>query len=111
MERRLAQRFKIHVPIIVEWLDQSKTVRRGVGFTRDASSKGVFAWCEGDCPPFESEIAVALLFPGAGPDAKPWRMRSNGRVVRVVDTPEGKGFAASLEGLGRATGPPWPPIQ
>jgi hypothetical protein len=116
MEHRRAPRFVVRVPIIFEWQDESKTSRQGIGFTRDMSSYGVFAWCEEGCPPRHSEITVALLFHGIGLEAKPWHMQSTGRVLRVHDAPQGKGFAATLDDLGTAApddDPPWhkPVIQ
>ena len=102
VEHRHASRFEVHVPIIFEWRDQSTTSRQGIGFTRDMSRYGVFAWCEEECPPRHSEITMVLLFPGIGPEAKPWQMRSTGRVLRVHDAQQGKGFAATLDDLGMA---------
>jgi hypothetical protein len=114
VEQRRAPRFEVHVPVIFEWRDKSGTSRRDAGFTRDMSRNGVFAWCEGECPPSHTEITMALLFPGIGPDAKPWRMRSTGYVLRTHDAPEAKGFAATVENLGTAVlddEPPWFRVQ
>jgi hypothetical protein len=114
VEHRRAPRFEVHVPIIFEWRDKSGTLRQDAGFTRDMSKTGVFAWCEGECPPCHTEITMALLFSGIGPVAKPWRMRSTGRVLRTRDAPEGKGFAATLEGAGATVmddEPPWFRVQ
>jgi hypothetical protein len=116
VKHRRAPRFAVRAPIIVELQDESGTSRQGIGFTRDMSRNGVFAWCEEECPPRHSEITMALLFPGIGPDAKPWRMRSTGRVVQAHDAQQGKGFAATLDDLGTAVlddDPPWhkPVIQ
>jgi len=114
LEQRRAPRFEVHVPVIFEWREESGASRRESGFVRNISRNGIFAWCEGECPPCHTEIHVALLFPGIGPDAKPWRMRSAGRVLRVHAAPAGKGFAATLEDVGMAVlgnGPPWFRVQ
>jgi hypothetical protein len=114
VERRRTPRFEVRVPVIFEWRDESGSFRRDAGFTRDMSRNGVFAWCEGERPPWHAEITMAMIFPGIGPDAKPWRMRSTGRVVRTHDAQQGKGFAATLDDLGTAVlddNPPWSRVQ
>jgi hypothetical protein len=100
VEQRRAPRYKTHVPVIFEWLDKSGTIRLDGGFTRDISRQGIFVWCEGECRPCRREIMIALLFQGIAAHPKPWRMRSTGRVLRVHDAPENKGFAVTLQNLG-----------
>jgi len=100
VEHRRSPRFEVHVPVIFDWVDESGTQRRGGGFTRDVSESGVFAWCEGECPPRGTNIRIALLLPGIEPTSKAWRMESTGRVVRTIDdVPEAKGFVATLDNL------------
>ena len=100
MERRRSARFEVHVPVIFGWIDESGTQQREGGFTRDVSEDGVFAWCEGECPPCGSAIRIALLLPGIEPTSKAWRMKSTGHVVRTIDdVPEAKGFVATLDDL------------
>jgi hypothetical protein len=97
VEQRRSLRFGVYVPVIVDWTDESGTQRRGGGFTRDISEKGVFVWCKGDCPSCGAGIHIMLLFPGVEPTSKAWRMESKGAVVRMIDdVSEGRGFAATL---------------
>lgn len=102
MEQRRAPRYETRVPVIFKWLDNSGTVRLEGGFTRDISRQGICVWCEGQCAPCHAEITIALLFQGIGSHPQPWRIRSTGRVLRVHDAPESRGFAATLEKLAAA---------
>jgi hypothetical protein len=100
VEHRLSLRFELHVPVMFDWLDESGTWRQGGCFTRDVSETGVFAWCEGDCPPCFTVVRISLLLPGIEPTSKAWRMESTGYVVRVIDdVPGGRGFVAHLDEL------------
>lgn len=100
MEHRRSPRFEVHVPVIFHWVDESGTQQRGGGFTRDVSESGVFAWCEGECPPRGTNIRIALLLPGIEPTSKAWRMESTGHVVRTIDdVPGAQGFVATFDEL------------
>ena len=98
MEHRRSLRFELHVPVMFDWMDESGTWRQGGGFTRDVSEKGVFAWCEGDCPHCSAVIRISLLLPGIEPNSRAWRMESTGYVLRVIDGDSGeRGFVAQLK--------------
>ena len=99
MEHRRTLRFEVHVPVVFDWSDESGNSRRGAGFTHDLSRSGMFAWCEGECPPPYANLSITLLFPGLSPQAKPWRMRCTGRILRIHEAREGKGFAAILDNM------------
>jgi len=100
VEHRRSARFEVHVPVMFEWIDELSAQRRGGGFTRDISRRGLFAWCEGDCPPCGAGIRIMLLLPRIEPTSKAWRMESSGYVVRMIDdVAEGRGFAAVLDEL------------
>ncbi len=88
------------MPVIFNWVDESGAQQQGGGFTRDVSERGVFTWCEGECPPRGTTIRIALLLPGIEPTSKAWRLESTGHVVRTIDdVPEAKGFVATLDDL------------
>lgn len=100
VKHRRSPRFEVHVPVMFDWTDEFGARRQGGGFTRDISESGVFAWCEGECPPCCTVIRITLLLPGIEPTSKAWRMESEGYVVRMIDdVSRGRGFVALLDGL------------
>jgi len=93
VERRAAQRFELHLPLLVRF--EGKTV---AGFTQDVSARGIFFFSEANLP---EGAAVELTFTMPSEitlgDSMPVRCR--GRVVRAAALEGGQrsGMAVRLD--------------
>jgi hypothetical protein len=93
-ERRVGQRFELHVPITVEADDRTEA---GTGFTQNLSSKGAlfqtsFALAE------QEPVKLTLVMPSEITLGENMRVRCQGRVLRVV--PTGSGWIVAVHFAG-----------
>jgi hypothetical protein len=96
LERRAAQRFGFHLPVLVR---QTATGREGNGFTQDLSARGMLFFtdlplCAGDA------VELTLVMPSEITLAENMRVRCPGVVTRVLKPVVGSklGVAVHLEG-------------
>jgi hypothetical protein len=94
MERRRAVRYKLCLPLLFKWSDESGAFMQEAAFTRDISTGGLFVTCM-KCPQIGASLSLEIMLP---PNSE---IRSHGlrldvtvRVVRTADAAEEKGFAA-----------------
>lgn len=93
MERRRAVRYKLCLPLLFKWTDESGTLMQEAAFTRDISIGGLFVTCI-ECPPIGAILSLEIMLP---PNSE---VRSHGlrldatvQVVRIASPLEEKGFA------------------
>jgi hypothetical protein len=94
MERRRAVRYKLCLPLLFKWTDESGTFMQEAAFTRDISTGGLFVTCM-KCPQIGASLSLEIMLP---PNSE---IRSHGlrldatvRVVRTAGAAEENGFAA-----------------
>ena len=95
MERRRAVRYKLCLPLLFKWTDESGTFMQEAAFTRDISTGGLFVTCV-KCPQIGASLSLEIMLP---PNSE---IRSHGlrldatvQVVRIASAVEEKGFAAA----------------
>jgi len=95
VERRRTARYKLCLPLIFKWTDDSGTPIEGAGFTRDISTSGLYASCA-KLPPINATLHLQILLP---PDKKvlPHSLRLWGRVVRTRAENEDRGIGVAGE--------------
>ena len=96
MERRKAVRFLLRVPVIFKWNDEQAKPHEGSGFARDISMAGIFVMTEFS-PPFGAAIELEVLLPPLQGAAHGLRLNVPGIVLRLIDTDELRGFAATSD--------------
>lgn len=80
VERRIGQRFPFNLPVS---LRDVASDARGLGFTQDVSSRGVFFFT--DMPLTEgAEIELTLKMPSEITLGESMRVRCRGRILRIV---------------------------
>lgn len=100
MDRRRQKRYELEAPVSFFWKDAGGNRRRGHGFLRDVSEKGVFVWTH-ESPPLGTKVQFEILFKSAI-SASGLRMQARGEIVRVErsqQVEQGGGFAASTKTL------------
>ena len=95
MERRRAVRYKLCLPLLFKWTDESGTFMQEAAFTRDISTGGLFISCV-KCPQNGATLSLEIMLP---PNSE---IRSHGmrldakvQVVRSASATEEKGFAGA----------------
>ena len=95
-ERRSAQRFQIHLPLIVRWTTGS-AIGEAHTESKDVSSRGVYFFLAKAVKP-GSPVEILLTLPHEITMAGPVRVRCLGRVQRTNPEPEGQvGVVAAIE--------------
>jgi PilZ domain-containing protein len=93
LERRKIARYKLCLPLVFKWTDESGKFMQEAAFTRDISTGGLFVSCV-NCPPIGATLSLEIMLP---PNSE---IRSHGlrldatvHVVRIASAVEEKGFA------------------
>jgi hypothetical protein len=89
-------RYRLSVPVIFRWKNESGSRRICKGFTRDIGTQGVYVYSS-DVPAVGTSVRLEFLFPSLEESADGLRLRSVGEVVRVESGSQGTGFAAVSE--------------
>lgn len=82
MNRRGAERFRLGIPILAQWIDPAGDVRDASGMTRDICVGGVFLMSSQQ-PPESAQVTVEVTIPGTEKGEEEMHLSSQGRVVRV----------------------------
>jgi hypothetical protein len=95
MERRRAVRYKLCLPLLFKWTDESGTFMQEAAFTRDISTGGLFVSCV-KCPQVGATLSLEIMLP-ANSEIRSHGLRLDAtvQVVRIASTVEEKGFAAA----------------
>ena len=95
MERRRAVRYKLCLPLLFKWTDESGTFMQEAAFTRGNSTGRLFISCV-EWPPMRASLSLEIMLP---PNSE---IRSHGmrldatvHVVRIASATEEKGFAGA----------------
>jgi hypothetical protein len=88
-ERRKRSRYQVQIPVLFRW--DSGLVQTQGGFTRDVSLKGFFVNST-VAPPLNARIRCEILMPASVSIAGNV-IKAEGRVVRLANCREGRGFA------------------
>lgn len=94
LERREHTRYGVHALVDFEWVDEG-VIRRGQGYTRDISTKGMFIYSEAH-PPAKADLLVDVSFRDVSSIPTKLQMRAKGLVIRVepaTDPGSQQGFA------------------
>ncbi len=91
VERRAAQRFELHMPLVVRFEGQAFT-----GFTQDMSARGIFFHCEANLPE-GAGVELTLTMPSEITLGESMLVRCQARVLRVVHGGQRSGIAVHLE--------------
>jgi hypothetical protein len=92
VERRAAQRFDVHVPVSVRLAGSE---REACGFTQNLSARG--ALFHTDLPLSEADaVEVTLVMPSEITLAENMPVRCRGKVLRVLSSAVGAGFALAV---------------
>jgi PilZ domain len=95
VERRRAIRFSLHARVTYRWKDRSGRNQEGVGRTRDISILGAFVVCSSP-PPVGAPVGLEIdLSPLEGDTLKHLRLEAKSKVMRVADSDQDSGFAAT----------------
>lgn len=81
VQRRVAVRYKLQLPVIFHWNDGSE--RMGGGFTSDVALDGALI-VSNTCPPVGAEVRIEVLIPSPDHSPEELRIECTGRVTRVV---------------------------
>jgi hypothetical protein len=94
LERRKIARYKLCLPLVFKWTDESGTHMQEAGFTRDISTRGLYVSCV-KCPPINATLLLQIVLPSkAEARSRGLRLDATVQVVRVATEIEEKGFAA-----------------
>jgi hypothetical protein len=96
MERRIGQRFDLHIPVSVRL---SGTQHEGCGFTQDLSARGSFFYTDFPLGPGES-IELTLNMPSEITLGENMRVRCQGMVLRVVQPSVGTKLGVAVHFAG-----------
>ena len=87
-------RYRLCLPLVLEWTDTGGTVTHQAGFTRDISTGGLYVTCA-KAPPINSTVRLQIALP---PNEKilpnGLRLEATAQVVRFASYGEAVGFAA-----------------
>jgi hypothetical protein len=89
-------RYRLSVPVLCRWKDETGARCLGKGFTRDISTQSVFVYCS-ELPAVGTTVRMEFMFPPLEENSSELRLRSVGQVVRVDNNGHGTGFAAVNE--------------
>ena len=94
LEKRRTVRYKLCLPLVVEWTDEGGTVTQEAGFTRDISTCGLYVTCA-TFPPINSIVRLQIAFP-PNKEIRPdgLKFSATAQVVRLATDTETAGFAA-----------------
>lgn len=82
MQRRVAVRYKLRLPVIFSWNDGQE--HTGGGFTSDVSLDGALI-LSGKCPPSGSSIRLEILLPSPDYSGEELKIECTGEVTRVEE--------------------------
>jgi hypothetical protein len=95
MERRRTVRYKLCLPLVFKWTDESGTFMQEAAFTRDISTGGSFVSCV-KCPQMGATLSLEIMLP---PNSE---IRSHGlrldatvEVIRIASELEERGFGVT----------------
>jgi hypothetical protein len=93
-QRRLAVRYRLHLPVIFHWNDGGEFTEGG--FTYDVSLNGALI-CSTRCPPIGCDVRIEVLVPSPGNRGEQLRIHCVGKVSRAVS--EGDRCSFGVRGL------------
>jgi hypothetical protein len=95
VERRRAVRYKLCLPLVFKWADESGTLMQEAGFSRDISTGGLYVSCV-KCPPVGATIHLQIVLPpNADIRSHGLRLDATVQVTRMASELEEKGFGAA----------------
>jgi len=97
VEKRKSRRFNLHAPTIFRWKNQRGLQKQHSGYTRDISTSGMFVISSARLPVGTIVNLQAYLPPLETGTLQRLRFNAIGKIVRVAQTKEGRGFAASYK--------------
>jgi hypothetical protein len=103
-ERRRAVRFRLEVPVIVEWTDPLGEKKEDLGRIRDISILGAFVVCQVPLPAHDAVSLEVYLPPLERNTHQQLRLKGSGKVTRMVPDQYDGGFAASIRFVLEETG-------
>ena len=92
MDLRRATRYRVHAPVIFQWIDEEGVQRQAGGFTRDISTGGIFV-LSAMSPPIGTGISLEVILPSLAAASRGCQLKADGRVVRV----ESEGFGGTAD--------------
>ena len=92
MDRRKTTRYPVRAPVLFKWTDADGASLQDGGFTRDASTGGLFV-CSEHPPPLKSAVSIEVLLPLFDAPSPGLRLSGQGVVVRVEERESPRGFA------------------
>ncbi len=95
MELRKSRRYRLSAPAFFCWESSSGTLQDGKGQTHDISVTGAFVTTE-TAPPWGARLELIVYLPSLQGTGNAVQLRSEGRVTRVVQESDPKGFAAEV---------------
>ena len=88
-------RYKLCLPLLFKWTDESGTFMQEAAFTRDISTGGLFVTCV-KCPQIGANLSLEIMLPpNSGIGSCALRLDATVRAVRTAGAAEEKGFAAA----------------
>ena len=94
MERRRAVRYKLCLPLLFKWTDESGTFMQEAAFTRDISTGGLFVTCV-KCPQIGASLSLEIMLPPNSEIRS--RLDATVQVVPIPSATEEKGFAGARD--------------
>lgn len=96
LERRIGQRFDLHIPVSVKL---AGTQHEGCGFTQDLSARGSFFYTDFPLGPGE-KVELTLNMPSEITLGESMRVRCQGTVLRVVQPSVGTKLGVAVHFAG-----------
>ena len=84
LERRIAVRYKLRLPVIFHWDDGRE--QTGGGFTSDIALDGALIFSS-RCPPVGTDVRIEVLIPVPNHAGEEIRIECMGKVTRVWEQP------------------------
>jgi len=81
-QRRVAVRYKLHLPVIFHWNDGKE--HTGGGFTSHVALDGALILSR-MCPPVGTDISIEVLLPSPDRSGEDLKIQCVGRVTRIVN--------------------------
>lgn len=88
-ERRAAIRYKLQLPVIFRWSDETEHTEGG--FTSEVALDSTMI-LSSKCPPVGSHVWVEVLIPSPDKSGEELRVECFGKVIRVIEQPGRNSF-------------------